>query len=392
MFYQNGCKCTGIHQYQCSPLFIKLLPMPYRKFFALSLLPYKPCMSVKNLIIPFLALLFCNGSPLFAQKKQYQVTAIAFYNLENLYDTEDDPRTRDEEFTPTGPYNYTEEVYHQKLHNLATVLAKLGTEVTPDGPAIIGHAEVENAKVLEDLAAQPEIADRHYRFVQFNSPDYRGIDVALMYNPKYFSVLKAEALYTDISATGEKGGKTRDVLYVTGLLNGDTTHVFVNHWPSRRGGEAASAPLRAIAAGVSRKVIDSLMKVNPASRVVVMGDLNDDPDNASITKVLGAKSNREKVGQSDLYNPFTSFFNQGIGTLGYNDAWDLFDQIIISGSYLKASDTQWRYYKAEVFNRDFLISKFGQYKGYPHRSFSGNTWINGYSDHFPTLVYLIKPL
>ncbi len=347
---------------------------------------------MRKSFIALAALLACSTTASFAQKKQYQVTAIAFYNLENLYDTEDDPKTRDEEFTPTGPYNYTEEVYHQKLHNLATVISKLGTEVTPDGPALIGHAEVENDKVLQDLTAQPEIADRHYRFVHFNSPDARGIDVALLYNPKYFTVLNAQALYTDISAFGEKGGKTRDVLYVTGLLNGDTTHVFVNHWPSRRGGEAASAPLRAIAAGVSKKVIDSLMKVNPASKVIVMGDLNDDPTDASVTKVLGAKGNKDKVGPSELFNPFTAFYNQGIGTLGYNDVWNLFDQIMISGAYLRSNDPQWRYYKAEVFNRDFLKEKFGQYKGYPHRSFSGTTWINGYSDHFPTIVYMIKPL
>ena len=347
---------------------------------------------MRKTILALAALIACGATPSFAQKKQYQVTAIAFYNLENFYDTEDDPKTRDEDFTPNGPYHYTEAIYHQKLHNLATVLSKLATEVTPDGPAIIGHAEVENAKVLQDLTEQPEIADRHYRFVQFNSPDARGIDVALMYNPKYFTVLKAEALFTDISKSGEKGGKTRDVLYVTGLLNGDTTHVFVNHWPSRRGGEAASAPLRAIAAGVSKKVIDSLMQVNPASKVVVMGDLNDDPTDASVTKVLGAKGNKDKVGLSELFNPFTAFFNQGIGTLGYNDSWNLFDQIMISGGYLRNNDPQWRYYKAEVFNRDFLKEKFGQYKGYPHRSFSGETWINGYSDHFPTIVYLVKPL
>ena len=340
-------------------------------------------------------LAFCLASltqDTFAQKQQYQVTAVAFYNLENFYDTEDDPKTRDEDFTPTGPYHYTEAIYHQKLHNLATVISKLAVDVTPDGPALIGHAEVENDKVLQDLIAQPELRDRHYKFVHFNSPDARGIDVAMLYNPKYFTVLHARALYTDISRFGEKGGKTRDVLYVTGLINGDTTHVFVNHWPSRRGGQAASDPLRAIAAGVSRKITDSLMKANPAAKVINMGDLNDDPTDPSIVKVLGAKGNKDKVGLSDLYNPWVAFYNQGIGTLGYNDSWDLFDQIMVSGSYLKGPENQWHYYKAEVFNRDFLKEKFGQYKGYPHRSFSGETWINGYSDHFPTIVYLIKPM
>ena len=326
-----------------------------------------------------------------APKKQYQVTAVAFYNLENLFDPADDPKRFDEEFTPNGANHYTEAVYRQKLHNMATVISQLATDVTPDGPAIIGHAEVENEKVLLDLAAQPEIRSRMYKVVHFESPDARGIDVAMLYNPKYFTVLKAQALYTNISRFGEKGGKTRDVLYVVGLLAGDTTHVFVNHWPSRRGGDAASAPLRAIAANVSKLVIDSLVKINPACKIINMGDLNDDPTDPSVAKVLGAKGKKEKVQLGDLYNPWVSFYNKGIGTLGYNDVWNLFDQIIISGGYLRGPEEQWRFYKAEVFNRDFLKEKFGQYKGYPHRSFSGSTWINGYSDHFPTIIYLVKP-
>lgn len=327
----------------------------------------------------------------FAQKKNYQVSAIAFYNFENLFDTVDDPRKFDEEFTPGGANHYTDEIYRQKLHNLAVVLQRLGTEVTPDGPAIIGTAEIENGKVLEDLAQQPEIKDRNYKYVWFEGPDSRGIDVAMLYNPKYFRVLNARALPVNISETGEKGGKTRDVLHVEGVLAGDTVHVFVNHWPSRRGGEAASAPLRAIAAGVSKKVIDSLMKKDPGTRIVVMGDLNDDPVSPSVAKVLGASGDKEKVKNGGLFNPWVSFYKNGIGTLGYNDSWNLFDQIMLSSGWLKANEnTNWKYYRAEVFNRDFLTQKFGQYKGYPHRSFDGSNWINGYSDHFPTIVYLIK--
>ncbi len=326
-----------------------------------------------------------------AQKGQYQVAAVAFYNFENLFDTLDDPKKFDEEFTPKGDYHYGTAIYNAKLHNLASVIRQLGTEVTPDGPAIIGTAEIENGTVLRDLAAQPEIRGRGYRYVWFDGPDTRGIDVAMMYNPRYFTVLHAEALYTDISSSGEKGGKTRDVLHVTGILVGDTTHVFVNHWPSRRGGEAASAPLRAIAAGVSRRVIDSLMAVNPATKVLVMGDLNDDPVSPSVAKVLGAKGELKKVQPGDLYNPWAAYFNKGIGTLGYNDSWNLFDQIMLSSGWLPGANSRgWRYYKSEIFSRDFLKEKFGQYKGYPHRSFDGTKWINGYSDHFPVIVYLVK--
>lgn len=326
------------------------------------------------------------------KKKEYQITAIAFYNFENLFDTLDDPKKFDEDFTPKGAYQYTTEIYHQKLHNLATVLQRLAAETTPDGPALIGTAEIENDLVLQDLVAQPEIKSRNYQFIRFESPDSRGIDVALLYNPKYFKVLHSQALLTDISKYGTKGGRTRDVLYVSGILAGDTVNVFVNHWPSRRGGQAASEPLRRIAAGVSKKVIDSLMNINPNTKVIVMGDLNDDPVDESITEVLGAKGDIDKVKTSGLYNPWVSFYKKGLGTLGYDDRWNLFDQIMISEAFLKKGDDHWRYYKAEVFNRDFLISKFGQYKGYPHRSFAGETWINGYSDHLPTIIYLVKPI
>lgn len=326
-----------------------------------------------------------------AQKKKYQVAAVAFYNFENLFDTEDDPKNwGDNDFLPTGAYRYTEQTYRQKLHNIATVLKELATDITPDGPAIIGTAEIENARVLEDLVAQPEIKARGYKFIHFDSPDSRGIDVAMLYHPAYFKLLTARTLNTDISNTGEKGGKTRDVLYVRGILLGDTVNIFVNHWPSRRGGEAATAPLRAIAARVNKKMIDSLTKQNANARSIVMGDLNDDPTDASVTKVLGATGNKTKLKPDGLYNPFVSFYKNGIGTLGYDDRWNLFDQIIISGGFVQAGSAGLKFYKAEVFNKEFLKQSFGQYKGYPHRSFDGNNWINGYSDHFPTIVYLVK--
>jgi len=323
-----------------------------------------------------------------------QVSAVAFYNFENLFDTSDDPKNwGDDEFLPTGTYNYTGKVYKEKLHNLATVISQLGTNITPDGPAIIGTAEIENDQVLKDLTQQPEIKGR-YRFIHFDSYDSRGIDVAMLYNPAYFKVLHAKGLFVDISKTGDmKGGKTRDVLYVNGLLAGDTVHIFVNHWPSRRGGEAASAPLRAAAALVSKKIMDSLRAKNPDTKIILMGDLNDDPTNESVSLVLGAKGAINYVSNNELYNPWVWYYQKGYGTLGYDDRWNLFDQIIISGSFLKKNNkdqNHWEYYKSEVFKKDFMTEKFGQYKGYPKRSFSNNQWNNGYSDHFPTIVYFIK--
>ncbi len=341
--------------------------------------------------ILFLYVLWMTTQQASAQPKRYETLAVCFYNFENLFDPYDDPGNwGDNDFTPGGAYHYTEEVYRQKLHNLSFVIDQVGTTLTPDGPVLIGTAEIENARVLADLVAQPLIRDRDYRFVHFDGPDHRGIDVALLYQTRYFTPLAARPISVDISRTGEKGGRTRDILYVKGILAGDTVHVLVNHWPSRRGGEAASAPLRAIAAGIAKKFIDSLMHYDPAAGVILMGDLNDDPVSPSVVKVLGATGDKSKLTATGLYNPWVQFYKKGIGTLGYNDSWNLFDQVIISGNWLHGDETRWRYYKAEVFNRSFLRSQSGRYKGYPHRSFQGGRWANGYSDHFPAVIYLIR--
>lgn len=324
-----------------------------------------------------------------AQQQQFRLASMAFYNLENLFDPTDDPLKADEDFTPGGANHYTEKIYHEKLHNMATVLAGLGTELCPGGPALIGVAEVENAAVLHDLVAEPALRDRAMQVVHFDSPDNRGVDVGLLYRPDCFTLLQACALPVDIMRDGKRE-YTRDVLYASGLLGPDTLHVFVNHWPSRRGGEAATVWKRAKAAAVCKRIIDSLVQQNPHTLYTVMGDLNDDPPDPSITETLGARGEKDKVPPGGMYNPWLAFYRKGIGTLGHNDSWSLFDQIILSYGFLRQG-SQWRYYRAEVFNRDFLKNRSGKYKGYPHRSFSGTNWAHGYSDHFPTLVYLARP-
>jgi len=341
----------------------------------------------KSLMLVFIILVMLTR--VYGQEKQYQINALAFYNLENLFDTEDDPFKNDNQFTPTGSYRYSEEIYKKKLHNLAQVISQIAIDKVPEGPAFIGVAEIENDRVLYDLINQSALKNRNYRFVHFDGPDYRSIDCALIYNPKYFRVLKASSLNVPIEEKGKKE-LTRDVLYVTGILTEDTIHVLVNHWPSRRGGEAATVWKRAQAAKVNRKVVDSLMRINPHTKIVVMGDLNDDPISPSVAKTLGAEGNRNKVFPGGLFNPWLEFYKKGLGTLGYNDRWNLFDQIIISYGFIQQDAPKWRYYQSEIFNRKFMVSQFGRYKGYPHRSFSGNTWIDGYSDHFPTIVYLIQ--
>jgi Endonuclease/Exonuclease/phosphatase family len=317
-------------------------------------------------------------------------TVVAFYNLENLYDTINDPLINDEDFLPNGAYAYTTRIYQEKLDNLAFVLEKLGKDHNSDGFAVCGVAEIENEGVLNDLVHQKALKDRNLRIVQFNSPDARGIDVALLYNPKYFKVLGAKAVGLDLplDASGEGKEKTRDILWVTGKLNGQLVHLFVNHWPSRRGGEAATAPKRNLAAKTGKRIMDSLIAADPGAKCITMGDLNDDPNNESITKFYNAKGKIKDVRKGAMFNPFLKFYNDGIGTMAYQDAWGLFDQIIISEALINKKTTGLHFEKAEVYNRSFLIEKFGQYKGYPKRAFVGALWNQGYSDHFPTLILL----
>lgn len=337
-------------------------------------------------IILTLAIMGCHFGG-FAQKKPI---VVAFYNLENLYDTINDPKVNDEDFLPNGSYAYTTQIYQEKLTNLADVLSKLGIDENPDGFAICGSAEIENANVLEDLVQQPALKNRNLKFVQFDSPDARGIDVCLFYNPKYFKLLGAQALGLDLplDKSGEGKEKTRDILWVTGKLNGEVVHVFVNHWPSRRGGEAATAPKRILAAKTGKRIMDSIANADPAAKFITMGDLNDDPNNISLTKGYNAKGKLKDVKKGAMFNPFVSFYNEGIGTLAYQDAWGLFDQIIVSNTLVDKKASGLKFSKAVVYNRSFLVEKFGQYKGYPKRAFNGSLWNQGYSDHFPTYITL----
>ncbi len=326
----------------------------------------------------------------FGQEKKYEVGVIAFYNLENLFDTLNDPYRNDEDFTPTGANAYTPQVYLDKLSKLSDVLSQIGTDYNADGFSFVGVAEIENRKVLEDLVAQPKLKDRGLKIVHYEGPDARSIDCGFIYNPKYFKVKHSESLFVKLLNPDGSLYYTRDVLWVSGLLGGEMVHVFVNHWPSRRGGEEASAPSRAAAAGVSKQVIDSLMKIDPHTKVVVMGDLNDDPTSPSVAQVLGAKYAVGDVAEGGLYNPWHDFLKRGIGTLAYQDSWNLFDQIMLSSGFLKREQSGFFYKNAHIFNRNFMVTKTGKYKGYPMRTYDGVVYNGGYSDHFPTYCVLLK--
>ncbi|MBP6456361.1 MAG: endonuclease/exonuclease/phosphatase [Chitinophagaceae bacterium] len=321
--------------------------------------------------------------------QQNNKTLIGFYNLENYYDTINDPNVDDEEFTPDGLNAYTGKVFKEKVENLTTVISKIGTNINPDGLTIFGVAEIENEDVLKVLAAHPRLKNRNYKIVHFNSPDKRGIDVGLFYQAAHFKVLNASAIPVVLDELGDNR-PTRDILFVSGKLDGEVIHIFVNHWPSRSGGEAASAPKRIKAAKICKKIIDSLTADNPNAKAIVMGDLNDDPINESTKLALNGKFKIKDVKTPKaMYNPFFDFYKEGIGTIAYQDAWGLFDQIILSYGLVNKSEG-YTFDHAEVYNQSYLVEKFGHWKGYPKRAFSGGTWNNGYSDHFPTFIVLKK--
>ncbi len=328
-------------------------------------------------------------------EKHVLARTIAFYNLENLFDTIDDPKKRDEDFTPDGRDNWTSEKYHHKLNNLAKVLADIGRKETHTSPAIIGVAEVENRGVLEDLIQTGDLKGKGYGIIHFESPDRRGIDVALLYKKKFFKPINFKK-YPLLIYDGDTRKRiyTRDQLIVTGMLDGEKIHILVDHWPSRRGGEQRSLPKRVKAGELSKKIMDSIRNVEPNAKIVMMGDLNDDPSSPSVKRVLQTTADKKiALSEKRFYNTMENFYNRGIGTLAYRDSWNLFDQIIITPSWLdKSKPNFFHFWKSGIYSKEFMKNRKGRYKGYPKRTLVGGQFIGGYSDHFPTYIIVIREL
>lgn len=327
-----------------------------------------------------------------SQTKKYKIRTIAFYNLENLFDTINNPKINDEASPIMGLKGNKSKVYWDKIDKLSTVISQIGLEKSNTSPAIIGVAEVENRAVLEDLINSERLKDKGYEIIHHDSPDQRGIDVAFLYQKQYFTPIHHEVFNPNIYKDNHKVF-TRDQLLVSGYLDNELMHFIVNHWPSRRGGEAKSRPLREKAAYQNTKIIAQLREKEESAKIILLGDFNDDPTNASFKKVLHTKERKKQLQKGDLFNPYEEMFKRGISTLSYRDNINLFDQILLTFPLVDIGEknfNSFKLFKAHVFNKRFLTTQKGRFKGYPFRSFSYGNYIGGYSDHYPVYIYLIK--
>lgn len=329
--------------------------------------------------------------PASAQKK-YSVYGIGFYNQENLFDTCHDEGKRDYDFLPTGSYKWNAMKYNHKLNNMSRALADMGTDVLPNiGCAIIGLAEVENSKALDDLIAQPALSARNYQYVHIEGPDRRGIDCALLYNPSLFSVKNTRLVPYVQKLKKDSAFYTRGFLTVSGTLADENVAVIVCHLPSR----FSESFYRELGAEQVKVIKDSLLNDDPNCKVFVMGDMNDDPIDKSMAGILKGKANIKDVNEGDMYNPWYNILvKEGVGTLLYQGSWNLFDQILVTPNLLNKDDkkdfSSLKFWKNQIFKRDYLFQTEGKYKGSPKRTTAGGVWLNGYSDHLPVVVYLVK--
>lgn len=329
--------------------------------------------------------------PASAQKK-YSVYGVGFYNQENLFDTCHDEGKRDYDFLPTGSYKWNAMKYNHKLNNMSRALADMGTDVLPNiGCAIIGLAEVENSKALDDLIAQPALSARNYQYVHIEGPDRRGIDCALLYNPSLFSVKNTRLVPYVQKLKKDSAFYTRGFLTVSGTLADENVAVIVCHLPSR----FSESFYRELGAEQVKAIKDSLLNDDPNCKVFVMGDMNDDPIDKSMAGILKGKANIKDVNEGDMYNPWYNILvKEGVGTLLYQGSWNLFDQILVTPNLLNKDDkkdfSSLKLWKNQIFKRDYLFQTEGKYKGSPKRTTAGGVWLDGYSDHLPVVIYLVK--
>lgn len=337
-----------------------------------------------------------------AQKTQ-QNYVIGFYNLENLFDTYDDPVKNDSEFLPEGKNKWTQAKYEKKLHNMAKVIRSMADN-NKRWHTILGISEIENRLVIEDLVSQPEIADANYQIVHYDSPDRRGVDVALLYKPDQFTYLDSESIPfdfnsdIDFSDTDTSYFKTRDILMVHGLIAGEHFAFYVAHLPSRIGGKGGN--LRSRGAEIIYNHSREMEAKYPGIKIVAMGDMNDNPTDDSMAKYLHGQERLENVTPTEFYSPYISMLKAGYGSLCYQGVWSIYDLELVNYNLAHAPDgglkiqpvtkNHGKEYYGVVFKRPWMTTQKGQYKGYPFRTFSNGAFVGGFSDHYPTYIVIGK--
>ena len=315
----------------------------------------------------------------FKKKASKSLYTIAFYNLENLFDTTDHPEKLDSNYTPNGKLNWTQDRYRSKLSKLSATISKIGLDSSGRLPSLIGVAEVENKTVLNDLLAEKSLSDGSYKFVHYDSPDERGIDNALIYDSTLFQIIHSEAIPLLVYNEGNVQDMTRDILYVRGILNGEEVHVFVNHWPSRRDGGVATEYKRVRASETIINFMAGLEEKYSNPNYIIMGDFNDGPQAVSVKNLVEKKQ---------LFNPMERLLTPKRGSANYKFNWSLFDQIIISHSFLNYESKTHSFNTSNIFDEQFLQEHKGKFKGSPFRTYVGRKYMGGYSDHFPVYIQL----
>lgn len=351
-------------------------------------------------IITILAISLALLSSLSAGAQKQKSYVIGFYNLENLFDIYDDPSHNDEEFLPDGKNKWTKAKYDKKVHNMAQVIRAMKDD---NGVyhTLLGISEIENRLVVEDLVSDPQIADANFQIVHYDGPDTRGVDVGLLYRPDQFKVLDSESIPFDfkgtklnitLDAAAQAAFRTRDILMVHGLIEGEHFAVYVTHLPSRIGGKGSD--LRSRGAEI---IYNHAMKMEakyPGIKIVVMGDMNDNPFDESQAVVLHGKRDLKDVGPKDFFSPFYKMLEDGYGSLAYQGEWNIYDIIQVNNSLAKGNgfkvQTISKGYYGRIFKKPFMTQQTGQYKGQPFRTFSNGAFINGYSDHYPTYIVISK--
>ena len=325
------------------------------------------------------SLLVISGVVMFSctsvKKSLRQEYTVVSYNVENLFDTVDDPKISDEEFLPASEKKWDSEKYQKKLADLAQVISEVNPKEMPE---VVGLVEVENRTVLEDLIKFGRLNGHGYAIINEESPDYRGIDVALIYRKDAFKEISHEVL--PVVFPDDPEFKTRDILHVTGKIRNKTVHLFVNHWPSRIGGEDKTEPKRVLAASVLKAKVDQILSTNTKARIIIMGDMNDEPVNKSLQVTLGAAG---PDSGATLVNLMTPDDVAGKGTYFYSGAWNMLDNLVVSETVLKGKGMQIEGEKGNIFSNDWMIFTNKNGDKTPNRSYVGNKYVSGVSDHFP---------